>query len=82
MEKTTMSDAKQELLGVFMYGDQLELIIEALAYYGGNAYMSEDKLERVDDLLVQLEEGQYETLTEGEIVSYYVDEDDDDGIIH
>ena len=77
-----MSDAKKELVGVFMYADQLELIIEALAYYGGNAYMSEDKLERVDDLLVQLEEGQYETLTEGEIVSYYVDEDDDDGIIH
>lgn len=82
MEKTTMSDVKKELVGVFMYADQLELIIEALAYYGGNAYMSEDKLERVDDLLVQLEEGQYETLTEGEIVSYYVDEDDDDGIIH
>ena len=77
-----MSDAKKELVGVFMYADQLELIIEALAYYGGNAYMSEDKLERVDDLLVQLEEGQYETLTEGEIVAYYVDEDDDDGIIH
>lgn len=77
-----MSDVKKELVGVFMYADQLELIIEALAYYGGNAYMSEDKLERVDDLLVQLEEGQYETLTEGEIVSYYVDEDDDDGILH
>lgn len=82
MGKTTMSDVKKELVGVFMYADQLELIIEALAYYGGNAYMSEDKLERVDDLLVQLEEGQYETLTEGEIVSYYVDEDDDDGILH
>jgi hypothetical protein len=78
----TLDADKNEIVGVFMYADQLELIIQALAYFGGNAYMSEDKLSDVDDLLVQLEEGQVETMTEGEIVAYYVENEDDDGIVH
>jgi len=83
MEKNTMSDVDNEIIGVFMHQEQLELVIEALAYFGGNAYMREDKLERVDDLLVQLEEGQPEILTESEIVEYYLDaEDDEEDVIH
>lgn len=78
----TLDADKNEIVGVFMYADQLELIIEALAYFGGNAYMKEDKLSDVDDLLVQLEEGQVETMTEGELVAYYVENEDDDGIVH
>lgn len=79
MEKTTMSDAKEVIVGVFMYEDQLELIQEALAYYGGNAWMSQDKLESVDDLMVQLEEGKM-VQEEGEMVAYYMSEDD--GNVH
>ena len=79
MEKTIMSDAKEQIVGVFMYEDQLDLILEALAYYGGNAYMHEDKLESVDDLMVQLEEGKM-VQEEGEMVAYYMSEDD--GSVH
>jgi hypothetical protein len=75
MEKTTMSDAKEVIVGVFMYEDQLQLIQEALAYYGGNAWMSQDKLESVDDLMVQLEEGKM-VQEEGEMVAYVMSEDD------
>jgi hypothetical protein len=70
-----MSDAKEQIVGVFMYEDQLELIQEALAYYGGNAWMSQDKLESVDDLMVQLEEGKM-VQEEGEMVAYVMSEDD------
>jgi polyhydroxyalkanoate synthesis regulator phasin len=70
-----MSDAKEQIVGVFMYEDQLELILEALAYFGGNAYMSEEKLSDVDDLMVQLEEGKM-VQEEGEMVAYYASEDD------
>jgi len=75
MERTTMSDANEQIVGVFMYEDQLELILEALAYFGGNAYMSEEKLSDVDDLMVQLEEGKM-VQEEGEMVAYYASEDD------
>jgi hypothetical protein len=75
MEKTTMSDAKEQIVGVFMYEDQLELILEALAYFGGNAYMSEEKLSDVDDLMVQLEEGKM-VQEENEMVAYVMSEDD------
>ena len=70
-----MSDAKEQIVGVFMYEDQLELILEALAYFGGNAYMSEEKLSDVDDLMVQLEEGKM-VQEEGEMVAYVMSEDD------
>lgn len=70
-----MSDAKEVIVGVFMYEDQLQLIQEALAYYGGNAWMSQDKLESVDDLMVQLEEGKM-VQEEGEMVAYVMSEDD------
>ena len=70
-----MSDAKELIVGVFMYEDQLELILEALAYFGGNAYMHQDKLESVDDLMVQLEEGKM-VQEEGEMVAYVMSEDD------
>lgn len=77
-----MSDVeKNEIVGLFMYPEQLELIIEALAYFGGNAYMREEKLEDVDNLIVQLEEGKVETMSPGEIVAHYI-EDDDDGTLH
>ena len=73
-----MSDANEQIVGVFMYEDQLELILEALAYFGGNAYMSEDKLSDVDDLMVQLEEGKL-VQDENEMVAYVMSEDDKNG---
>lgn len=79
-----MSDVKDEIIGVFMYDWQLEHIQHALAYFAGNAYMSAEKLEEIDDLIVQLEEGKMTDLKEDEVVAYYVDEgdEDDDGTLH
>ena len=75
-----MSDANEQIVGVFMYEDQLDLILEALAYFGGNAYMHEDKLESVDDLMVQLEEGKM--VTDDNEMTAYVFADEDDEQLH
>lgn len=74
----------EEIVGVFMYDWQLELVIEGLAYYASRAYVTEDKLEDLDNLIDQLENGASETFSEDEIVAYYAEEgdDDDDGTRH
>jgi len=69
----------EQIVGIFMYEWQLEHIQHALAYYAGNAYMSQEKLEEIDDLMVQLEEGKM-VQEEGEMVAYYASEDD--GNVH
>ena len=49
-----VNDDDEGIVGVFMFEWQLEHIQHALAYYAGNAYMSEEKLEEIDDLMIQL----------------------------
>lgn len=70
-----MSDADEQIIGIFMYEWQLEHIQHALAYFAGNAYMSEDQLAEIDDLMVQLEEGKM-VQEEGEMVAYVVEGDE------
>ena len=76
-----MSDVNddEQIVGIFMYEWQLEHIQHALAYFAGNAYMSPEKLEEIDDLMVQLEEGKM-VQEDGEMVAYYMSEDD--GNVH
>jgi len=72
-----MSDVNddEQIVGIFMFEWQLEHIQHALAYFAGNAYMSEDQLAEIDDLMVQLEEGKM-VQEEGEMVAYVMSEDD------
>lgn len=70
-----MSDADEQIVGIFMYEWQLEHIQHALAYFAGNAYMTPEKLEEIDDLMVQLEEGKM-VQEEGEMVAYVVEGDE------
>ena len=74
-----MSDDDEGIVGIFMYEWQLDHIQNALAYYASNAYLRDGVLEEIDDLMVQLEEGKM-VQEEGEMVAYYVAEDD--GNVH
>lgn len=70
-----VNDDDEGIVGVFMFEWQLEHIQHALAYYAGNAYMSEEKLEEIDDLMIQLEEGKM--VADGDETIAYVMEGDD-----
>lgn len=70
-----MSNDDEGIVGIFMFEWQLEHIQNALAYYAGNAYLRDDVLEEIDDLMVQLEEGKM-VQEEGEMVAYIMEGDE------